>query len=277
MRWFVSTALWCSALACAPGHVVNGRPYELRVPKGAGATPLPLVVLLHGYSATGLTQDLIFPFSKEVEARQFLYALPDGTRDAVGKRFWNATDACCNFQQTPIDDVAFLRAVIEDIKKNHAVDPKQVFVIGHSNGGFMALRLACEASDLVTGVVSVAGAAKTPFPACDGPSIPVLQLHGTDDDTIRYDGGSTGAAGGPYPGAQVTAQDYAERNGCTPGPREGAPLDLVGDDAAETTRTLWDGCRAPVELWTVPGQGHVPAFKAAWPGQVLEWLSERAR
>ena len=54
--------------------------------------------------------------------------------------------------------VAYLRAIIRDVMARYPVDRRRVFVVGHSNGGFMAYRMACEASDLVTGVVSLAGA-----------------------------------------------------------------------------------------------------------------------
>jgi polyhydroxybutyrate depolymerase len=256
--------------------VVDGRPYELQVPAGASGTPLPLVLLLHGYSANGFAQNIVFPFSNVVDSRRFLYALPDGTRDGQDKRFWNATDACCNFEKLAVDDVGFLRAVIADVEAHEAVDPSKVFIVGHSNGAFMALRMACEASDVVKGVVSVAGAADQNFPACPGPPIPVLQIHGLADATIKYDGGTT--SGGSYPGAITTTGDFAARNGCAPTRSAQAPLDLIGDATAETTRETYDGCPADagVELWSIAGAGHVPAFDAAWPGRVIDWLTTGA-
>jgi pimeloyl-ACP methyl ester carboxylesterase len=81
-----------------------------------------------------------------------------GQQDRRGHRFWSATDACCNLDGLAVDDVAYLRAVIRDVSARHAVDPRRVFIVGHSNGGFMAHRMACEASDLVAAVVSLAGA-----------------------------------------------------------------------------------------------------------------------
>ncbi len=88
----------------------------------------------------------------------FVYATPDGTIDGDGNRFWNATDACCNFDRRTVDDVAYLSSVIADIQGQLAIDPKRIAVVGHSNGGFMSYRMACERSDLVGAVVSLAGA-----------------------------------------------------------------------------------------------------------------------
>lgn len=260
------------ATGCAPGHVVQGRPYELQVPKGASG-PRPLLLLLHGYSASGFAQDTVFPFSKEVDRLQFLYALPNGTRNALGKRFWNATDACCNFEGVAVDDVGFLRAVIDDVKAAHEVDASAVYLVGHSNGAFLALRAACEASDVVTGVVSVAGAAFEQMPACPGRPIPVLQIHGTADEVIHYDGGQT--SGGPYPSALGTAERFAARNGCASTRTGGSPLDLVGGAQAESTREVFDGCPTgtPVELWTIPQGSHLPDFNAGWPALAFDWLA----
>lgn len=276
-RW--GLLLWV-ACACSPGHVVQGRPYELQVPAKASSAPLPLIILLHGHSASAFVQNTVFPFSSVVDSHQFLYVLVDGLRDTQNRRFWNATDACCNFSQLPVDDVGFLRAVIADVEATHAVDSKRVFLVGHSNGGFMALRMACDASDVVSAVVSVAGAAHFEFPPCPGPAIPVLQIHGTADETIHYEGGVTlGAVKGDYPSAAVTTLDYATRNGCAATRSPLDALDLVGDSNAETTRELYDNCpsAAPVELWSIVGAGHVPAFNAAWPGRVVDWLKDHTQ
>jgi polyhydroxybutyrate depolymerase len=269
-----------SAVGCAPEHVAQGRPYALHVPPGSdGRQPLPLVVLLHGYGANGHLQDLFFPLRRHVEERGWLYAVPHGTVDRAGRRFWNATDACCNTWDVPVDDVAFLRAVVEDVARVHPVAPGRVFLVGHSNGGFMGLRMACDASDLVAGVVSVAGAAQEDAARCPaGAPVSVLQVHGSEDATILFEGGETDRA--RYPSARATTDLFARRNGCQDdGPVEGAPLDLVGDVATETRRLEYPGCpgSGAVELWRVEGAGHLPAFNEAWGAHVLDWLEEHAR
>ncbi len=257
--------------ACAPEREVFGRGYSLQVPKEADAqTPLPLVVLLHGYGVNGLGQDILFPFSSVRDQEGFLYALPDGTADQKGKRYWNATD---DEARAPVDDVAFLTELVADVARAHPVDPQQVFLVGHSNGAFMALRLACERPEVFAGVVSIAGAAPMDVTACPaGQPVSVLQIHGTRDTFVAYEG----AAG--YPGARGTADRFASRNGCR-GFTTAAPLDLVGDATAETTRDVYDGCPASgaVELWSIEGAGHLPSFKADFYGRVIDWLKGHAR
>src|SRR5438445_13801517 len=74
------------------GGLVADRPYHFKVPAGYDKSkPTPLVILLHGYSASGLVQDIYFGLSKIVDAKGFLYAYPDGTYDhgVPPARFWN--------------------------------------------------------------------------------------------------------------------------------------------------------------------------------------------
>lgn len=271
--------LLCAFAACAPSRVVQGRPYELTVPQEAdGATPLPLVVLLHGFSVNGRLEELVLPFRALVEEKRFLYAVPNGTPDRLNRRFWNATDACCQPDDMEVDDVAFLRAVIEDVKTQHPVDPARVFLVGHSTGGFMALRMACEAGDVVTGVMSLAGAAWSDFSRCPaGPPVSVLLLHGTSDKTIKYGDGSNSY--GVYPGAQETKIWFATRNGCSVQAPAAEPLDVEEVAGAETRREAFTDCPTggAIEHWSMEGVGHIPSFNEDLPARVFEWLNEHAR
>ena len=262
------------ASACAPGGVVQGRPYEVQAPPSDGEA-LPLLVLAHGYGVNGAGQDFIFPFSKIVGSRRFLYALPNGTQDALGKRFWNATDACCDLGGVGVDDVAFFRALVEDVKARYPVRPGKVFIVGHSNGGFMALRLACDAPDLFDGVVAVSASTWLDGARCpDGRAVPVLLVHGTADGMVPYEGRPD-----RYPGAKETAERFRRRAGCAGGLEALGRADFQGAAAEEeTVKEGATGCPAPsaVDLWTIEGGGHALVFDARWTNATLDWLLEHA-
>lgn len=257
---------------CAPDFQVQQRAYELDAPKGSSPeVAVPLVILLHGYAASGWAQTVVTPFGEIIDQKQFVLARPNGTVNSLGKRFWNATDYCCDFDRTGVDDVAFLRALIADVRSKRAVS--QVFVVGHSNGGFMALRLACEASDVIDGVVSLAGATWLEDGKCaGGRMIPVLLVHGTKDETIRYDGEV-----GKYPSASETFRRFARRAGCDSA-SSSRELDFLGEASdLETTSAEPAQCARAVELWTLRDAGHVPGFDARWTNAVIDWLQEKSR
>lgn len=265
--------LLCLA-SCAPQYALDGRAYAVSGPADVTG-PLPLVILLHGYGVTADVQDVVLPFSRDIASRRFFYVLPNGTVNAKGRRFWNASQACCNFDHLDVDDVGFLRALIAEVKANHPIDPKRVFLLGHSNGGFMALRMACDASADVTGVMALAGAAP---PECHrGRPVATLLVHGTKDETIKYGGGTT--EGGAFGSAHATLATMAARNGCGATTAAVGSSDFIGDGRAETSREAAQGCPAGgrAELWSADGEGHAPFFSDAFRAAVLDFLMAETR
>lgn len=117
------------------------------------------------------------------------------TANLGGCNAWNATTACCNASpdgRAAGGDVAFLRAAIAQAlaAAPDVLDPKRVFVVGIASGGFMALKLACEAPELLRGVVTYAAASEVDFqarcpPGPGGYAPPVLLMHGTGDVVRR--------------------------------------------------------------------------------------------
>src|SRR4051794_18792775 len=77
----------------------GARPVSLfHAPAGYDASkPAPLVLMLHGYGASGLLQDAIFRLQEIADEEGFFLVAPDGTLDSTQKRFWNANDNCCDF------------------------------------------------------------------------------------------------------------------------------------------------------------------------------------
>jgi polyhydroxybutyrate depolymerase len=259
------------------GGSSDGRPYSVFVPSGYDAsTPTPLVLLLHGYTASGNIQELYFQIQPLAEERGFLYVHPDGLKDTAGNQYWNATDACCDIGNSGVDDSAYLRSIIDEVKATYNVDPKRVFLMGHSNGGFMSYRMACDHADAIAAIASLAGATYSDATKCK-PTEPVsvLQIHGTLDATIAYDGGTI--VTNEYPGAVATVESWATLDGCGLTPdTTSPPLDLeavlIGN---ETTVTRYaDACEpgGHAELWTIEGGSHIPALSSSFAPSILDFL-----
>jgi len=256
---------------------IGGRTVEVHVPAGYHAgSRAPVVMLLHGYGASGQTQENYMQFGDLADEFGFLYVYPDGTENGVGARFWNATDACCDVFGSGVDDASYLRAVLDEIRATLSIDPRRVYVIGHSNGGFMAYRMACDHADLIAASVSLAGATFDDAGDCS-PTEPVdvLQIHGTLDPTILYGGGAI--TGTPYPGAVASVETWATYNGCSGvGDTSPPPLDLdssLAGDETSVTRYATDCDRGgSAELWTIAGGLHSPALSEDFNRSVIEYL-----
>jgi polyhydroxybutyrate depolymerase len=264
-------------------QLLAARPYSTKISnKYDGGTPLPLILQLHGYTSNGGQQSAYFGVTALADSRGFLTAFPDGLEEgsAAKNRFWNATDACCNFYASAVDDVKYLTAVIHQMQAKYRVDPKRIYVIGHSNGGFMSHRMGCDRSDLVAGVASLAGGQYKNAANCT-PSSPItaLQIHATDDAVISFDGGVIN--GKPYPGAFETTRTWAAKNGCSQTGVDAGFLDLVGLGTDETSRIAFSGCPAGAhaEVWTIPAfnGGHLPAFKSNFATELVDFLFAHPR
>ena len=102
---------------------------------------------------------------------------------------WNGGN-CCGYamRAEQVDDVAFTRALLDDLAKVVKVDPKRVYATGMSNGAIMAYRLASELSDRIAAIAPVAGPMGTETCNPKRP-VSVIHFHGTDDQFAPFKGG----------------------------------------------------------------------------------------
>jgi polyhydroxybutyrate depolymerase len=257
------------------------RRLTVHVPESYDADrPMPLVLLLHGYSSNGAEQERYLKFTPESDRRGFVYVYPEGTLDGRNYQYWNATDACCDFNRSGVDDSGFLSDLIRKLQAAYRIDAKRVYVIGHSNGAFMAFRFACDHADQVTAIAALNGATWNDPAKCkpSGP-VGVLAIHATDDETIAYAGGMNGS--NAYPSAQRTATDWLGFDHCAGTGTQAPALDLVTDlpDAETSVRDYTAGCAggSSVRTWTINGGRHVPAVGPAFAPAVMDYLLDQAK
>jgi polyhydroxybutyrate depolymerase len=261
-----------------PDPLVVARPYDLVLPDGYDPSrPAPLLLMLHGYTASGALEDAYLGWTPFTQGNGILYAYPNGTKDSGGNRFWNATDGCCNIDKSPVDDVAYLRAVVRDVQAQYSVDSKRIYVTGHSNGGFMSHRLACDAGDVFAAIASLAGATWKDAAHCHPSAhLSVLEIHGDKDTVISYQGGRFNPALSDYPSAPDTVAEWAQLNGCTGPSRTAAErLDLDSQlPGSETRIDRYSQCPdTSVELWTIEGGSHIPSLQRSFTSTVWGFLN----
>jgi polyhydroxybutyrate depolymerase len=265
-----------------PSELGGDRPVSVQAP--AVLEPgrsYPLVLVLHGYGASGFLQTAFLGLSGWPTERGAILLAPDGTPNSDGTRFWNASPACCDFEDTGVDDVAYLGGLIDEAIATYPVDPARVFLVGHSNGAYMAYRLACERADVVAAIGGLAGAATSLDGSSCNPARPVnvVHLHGTEDADVEYAGGFNGDA--EYPGAVESVRQWRVHNGCTgEGEEVAARYDFdVTVGGVETAVKAAIGCPAEgaVELWTMNGSGHVPVMRPDFAATLWAWFDAHHR
>jgi polyhydroxybutyrate depolymerase len=200
--------------------------------------PAPLLFVLHGFGGTaegmreyaGLEAALENTLDTGV-----IVVYPNGTGSEEGlPQSWNG-GGCCPFAiYDMVDDVAFLDELIGSLTTRYDIDTDHVWVAGHSNGGMMAYRLACELSNRITAIGVAAGALM--IETC-APSrgVSALHVHGNLDAVVPIAGGET--AGIVFPSASDSFEWFARANGCEPNGNEASCTD--GNRVTLVTNTSW--------------------------------------
>lgn len=235
------------------------RAYLLHRPTAPGSGPRPLLIAFHGRGADPEEMRKLSGLDGAAKARGMLVAYPEAVHKA-----WGA-GAAPNKRRPDTDaDVRFTEELVDELVRTRQADPRRVYVVGFSNGGSMALRVAAERPKLVSGAVSVAGQLPT-GKATVRPTgaVPVMIVYGGKDPVRPV----TGLAHpGPAPkgqepimatrSARASAEAFAAAGRAAP-PKAPDEQSRKGYD-----RTVWapGPGTAPVELLVVRDAGHT------WPG-----------
>jgi polyhydroxybutyrate depolymerase len=218
----------------------------------------PAMLVLHGGLGNAAGVDRLYGMNTIAEREGFLAVYPNGPR--IGElvlrqqRTWNAGACCGPAADKNIDDVAFIRRLIDGLVADYAVDRSRVYASGMSNGAMMTYRLVCEAPDIIAAAIPVAGALV--LDACDaGAEVPILHIHGADDQNVPIAGGI-----GRRSLVDIDYRPLEETLRLMAGMRDCAEPVVRTDEfgAAETTYTCAMG--APIIVKILPGVGHT------WPG-----------
>jgi polyhydroxybutyrate depolymerase len=241
------------------------RTYHLYVPTtvkpGTGGSKVPLLVALHGGVGWGTQFEKNSGFDGLAQANGFIVVYPDGIgigRNANLLRTWNGGGCCGQAVKQQVDDVGFIRLLIQRIEAQYPIDQHRVFAAGHSNGGILAYRLACELSDQIV-AIGVQSSALEVSSCHPSQPVSVLHIHGTADQNIPIDGGygPNAISGVSFNRPIDGATTLAAADGCA-----ATPTVEVDPSNRDLTVHAWSSChgRTEVEFVTVAGASH------AWMG-----------
>lgn len=245
----------------------EARSYLVHVPPAAASgKALPVVFVLHGGGGWARQVRAQTEFDAVADREGFLVVYPNGSGRLEGRALtWNAGSCCAYAAEKRVDDVAFFRAIIDALRKDHSIDPKRVYATGMSNGGMMSYRLACEMSDVFAAIAPVAGV-ETALTCAPREPVSVLHIHGSDDQNVPLQGGvgPEAFAKDVRPPVVPAIQRWARHDGCGPTPT------TTREGAVETHRYAPCAAGAEVVFHLLHGVGH------AWPGGQRGSFSDHA-
>jgi polyhydroxybutyrate depolymerase len=222
--------------------------------------PSPLVLVLHGAAMNAQMMVSFSGMNAQADVSRFIAVYPNGTGWQNTLLRWNSGGIGPE-QQTP-DDVAFLRALLDDLAAALKVDPRRVFAAGLSNGGMMSYRLATEMSDRIAAIAAVGGTltVRNPQPAR---AVPAIHFHGTDDRIVPYTGPVRRHPSGiSFQSVPETIAAWVKLTGCPDRPVVQEVPDQFDDGTKVKITTYGPGRQgAEVVLVDVNGGGHT------WPGK----------
>lgn len=230
---------------------VNGivRTYSMVAPAANGR--LPLVLALHGLNGNGDQTNRYTGWGDQALQQRFVAAFPNARNGSWAIGIPPASNP----------DVAFLNKLIATLVANKTVDPRRVYIIGTSQGGFMTAMMVCTKAQLFAAASPVIAGVQEGFDRRCQPfrPVPMLLINGTADKIVPFAGGyGTGPTASnnliPTP---MFAAIWRQINGCSDATTERQVPDVNRADKSTVT-VISSTCPSSrdVELYRVNGGGH---------------------
>jgi polyhydroxybutyrate depolymerase len=216
----------------------------VHVPRAIANRRSPLVLAFHGAGGSGEAMADYSGLSSLADHDHFVVVYPT----AAGRRhFWTLNGS----DPSKPDDVGFVSSLLDVLPSRTCVDRKRIYATGVSNGGGFTARIGCVLSSRLAAIAPVAGGYRS-LDACQPDrAVSVLEIHGTADNVVPYNGKPPDYAGS----VPRFLDGWAARDQCA---TAAAPVFV----ARGTERFEWTSCAAGTEVlhFKLSGVGHT------WPG-----------
>lgn len=233
------------------------RSYIVHLPAGYSASNVyPLVLNYHGYTSNAAQQQVYTNMDAVADSNQFIVVYPDGVNNS-----WNVGFGVGAYG-TGVDDVGFTSALIDTLLNDYSIDPNRIYACGMSNGGYMSYRLACELENRIAAIASVTGLMtdSTAFHCSTSRNVPVMQIHGTADPIVNYNGLLQSL------GVEATMTFWFSNNGCSV-PADSLNFSNINTTDNSTIERIWYsscGNGSEVMFYKIMNGGHT------WPGAIID-------
>lgn len=229
----------------------------------------PLVIALHGAGGSGehaVTND---HWKETADDKGFLLVAPDGVPARTNAeanflsnpRLWNSGQLRPRSPRGRIDDVAYIKQLLDEVEKRIPFDRKRVYVVGHSNGAGMSFRLANEMPDQITAIAAMAGeVVPNPNPSR---AVPTLAIFGVEDDVRPLNGGESELPWGTRTTRPVKDElrEWALALGCS------GEAELLNDEDG-VRKEIYRSSNSGGELTAIYLEGHGHAWPQSTRGAV---------
>ena len=236
------------------------RSYRVHMPSEAGEQRrLPLLIMLHGAFETAKSMERLTGFSELADRERFIAVYPNGIGLLGFLQHWNAGHCCGKAQKDGVDDIGFLETVLDDAASRFPVDENRIYMVGHSNGGMLAYRFAAGKPGRLAGIAVAAacigsreaedGALQRIAPPASG--LPLLVIHGENDETVPYAGGpSKNHKNREFTSVADAIDFWSSTNRCT------GPAEQHSAYNGRVSVKQWSGCSHPLVLHTIHDWAH---------------------
>ncbi|WP_314513972.1 alpha/beta hydrolase family esterase [Xanthocytophaga agilis] len=233
------------------------RTYTLNLPPTYyTSSDFSLVIAMHGGGGNADQFETTSKLTDKANTAGFIVVYPEGVQsDGLLKaRTWNAGGCCDYARDHNIDDVNFIRQLINHLISTYKINPKRVYATGHSNGGMLSYRLACEMPEKIAAIATSSCTMVVKQPCNPSRPVPVLHMHSVKDEHVPYKGG-VGISNAYFPPVDSVLNVWSAINACS-----NPAQVLVNDNRYKYTK--WSDCEdnATIQYYLTQDGGH------GWPG-----------
>ncbi len=211
-----------------------------------------MIIGMHGGASNAEQFESNSQLTDKANAEGFIIVYPNGTGRL---QTWNGGRCCGSAATENVDDIKFISMLIDKLTAEYKIDPKRIYATGHSNGGIMSYRLACELSNKIAAIAPNASTMEMITPCMPSRAVPILHMHSKLDENVPYEGGyGVGISNAYFYPLDSVFTVWASNNGCNP-----VPQTIVKDNYTEKKWVDCDG-NAVIDYYLTNDGSH------SWPG-----------